>query len=468
MRALANAANAAARPYSLRPGFQLQLHGQRAYVVRHRDGARLAALTATEAVFVNLMDGRRSAAELAALASAALGDSCALGVQHLLERLAPLVHDGPATTRSLSLLELSRALAPDPHEGIRLLPGPRVLHWHVTQYCPRRCAYCYADPLHGSAATDATVPLEVMARVFEEAVDLGASHLLLSGAEPLLRTDLPEAIEAAIGRGLEILLTTKYPVSADLAKRLARAGLRHLSLSLDTLDAAHNHELIGSSRYADQMSTAMRNLIDAGVQFSIQSVVTPINIDALEALALFAEKQGATVMQLVPYKDVRSPIGNLQNSQLRLPDDTLVDKLCEKLAVHCSRMRIERFKEASDTGTFYCDIGQTKLLILPDGVVHRCYKLTSDAALRGRDLKSSSVAQAWHDPQFVDTILPKADLYGDVPCGTCGSKSTCDRSGRCIYDAYVHHGRYASPDRGCHGRAHLQLGNVRIIPIQVA
>lgn len=454
--------------FSLRPGFKLQLHGQRAYVVRAHDGARLAALTGSEAVFVHLMDGQRSATELIALASAALGDTTALGVQQLLHRLAPLLHEGPARRSSLSVHELSCALPPDPLEGIRLLPGPRVLHWHVTQYCPRRCAYCYAEPLHGSAAPDATVALEVMRRVFEEAADLGARQLLLSGAEPLLRADLPDAIEAAIGCGLDILLTTKYPVSAELARRLAHAGLTHLSLSLDTLDAAQNHTLIGSSRYADQTAASMKHLLDAGVRFSVQCVVTPINVNAVEALAVFAEQQGATVMQLVPYKDVRSPIGQLQNAQLRLPDDAMVDRLCDKLAGLCSGMRIERFREAVDTGAFHCDIGQTKMLILPDGVVHRCYKLTSDAALRGRDLKVASVAQAWHDPQFVDTILPHMGLYSEAPCGACGSKPSCDRSGRCIYDAYAHHGRYAAPDRPCHGREQLQRDDRRVIPIVAA
>jgi radical SAM protein with 4Fe4S-binding SPASM domain len=311
---------------------------------------------------------------------------------------------------------------------------------------------------------DATVPLERMMQVFEEATDLGARQLLLSGAEPLLREDLPEAIVSAIERGLDILLTTKYPISQHLARRLAQAGLRHVSLSLDSLEPDENRQLIGSAQYASQMTAAMENLRDAGVLFSIQCVVTPFNLRSIPALARFAEQRGAMVMQLVPFKDVRSPIGGLNNRELRLPTDALVERLCDELSQITKSMRIERFKEASDTGTFHCDIGQTKLLILPDGAIHRCYKLTSDAALRGKDLNFVSVAHAWHDPDFVDAILPESRLYEDVPCGTCGSKSRCDRSGRCIYDAHVHHGRYAAPDRRCGGRAVL-ASRQRVIPI---
>ena len=211
-----------------------------------------------------------------------------------------------------------------------------------------------------------------------------------------------------------------------------------------------------------QRLKAVRNLRSVGVEFSIQSVVTLHNLSSMDAVARFAADEGARVMQLVPFKDVRNPITSLSNSDLRLDDNSVVNEICDRLSRAHRQPKIERFVEASNSGGFHCDIGQTKLLMLPDGVVHRCYKLTSDASLRGADLKQVSLARAWHDPAFVDITLPPARAYAQTVCGSCGSKPNCDTSGRCIYDALINHGRYASPDRNCAGRARLRRPTITI------
>ncbi len=415
----------------------------------------MSALSPTEAVLVGLLDGHRSREDVTLHFLEAFGDEVRPAIQYAFERLGPVLHNGASLGHPYSLEQLGSVAPPDPREGIRLLPGPRVLHWHVTQYCPRRCAYCYAEPIHGSQAPDATISLERLRVLFSEAAELGANTLLVSGAEPFLREDLPEAIGLAIAVGLGILLTTKYPVTPDIAERLAQAGLRHLSFSIDSLDPEQNEILIGSQNYASQILKAVRNVRSAGVEFSVQSVVTRYNLGSMGAVARFAADEGARVMQLVPFKDVRSPITTLSNADLRLDEDAAVDEICDQLSQTQSSLKIERFVEATNSGGFHCDIGQTKLFMLPDGVVHRCYKLTSDASLRGADLKQVSLARAWHDPAFVDIALPPAHAYAQTVCGSCVTKPKCDTSGRCIYDALINHGRYVSPDRNCVGRAQL-------------
>ena len=440
----------------LRRAFALRVARDRAYIVRVADGQTIAALTASEAVMIGLLNGRRSITSLEQHFAAAFGDAMRPALQYAMDRLRPLLHvGGPAQTCPYGLEQLASVKPPDPVEGIRLLPGPRVLHWHVTQYCPRRCSYCYAEPIHGSQAVDAKIGSDRLATLFREAVDLGADTILVSGAEPFLRDDLPEVLGSAIGAGLAILLTTKYPISMSIAARLASAGVKHLSLSIDSLDPVENKWLIGSGEYGVQMLRAMRNLRSVGVEFSIQTVVTRHNLDSIAEVGRLAEREGARVMQLVPFKDVRHPITERSNADLRLVDASVIEQMRDRLERAFPRLRVERYVEASNEGGFHCDIGQTKLLILPDGVIHRCYKLTSDTSLRGLDLKEVSLARGWHDPAFAGVVMPGPHAYAGSTCSSCGSKSKCDRSGRCVYDALVHHGRYAAPDRNCDGRRSL-------------
>lgn len=196
----------------------------------------------------------------------------------------------------------------------------------------------------------------------------------------------------------------------------------------------------------------MRALRTMGIAFSVQTVVTRLNRSAPHDVAALAAEEGAQVMQLIPFKPVRAPITALSNADLRLSDDSEVDDLAGKLSHQHPDLKVELFREAGSTGGFHCDIGQTKLLFLPDGVVHRCYKLTHDDRLRGKDLRIASLASAWHDPAFIDATTPRHSDYSGTPCATCGRFGACGKSGRCIYDAWVHHGQYAAPDRDCGGR----------------
>jgi radical SAM protein with 4Fe4S-binding SPASM domain len=449
----------------LGPQWALRVSDHHARIHRRSDNQVVAALAPLEALLVGLMNGRRSTRSLREHFSRALGPKSLPQVDQTLLRLSPLLGEKFSPADSPPLADLGSVIEPDETEGIRLLPGPRVLHWHVTQYCPRRCVYCYADPKHGKRAVDAAISRERLAEIFCEASSLGATTLLVSGAEPFLRHDLPEVLGSAVAAGLTILLTTKHPISASIARRLADAQVPHLSFSLDAVQRGDNVQLIGSSTYAEQVRKSMRALRTRGVAFSVQTVVTRINTTSPLAVAALAEDEGAQVMQLIPFKPVRIPIATLSNEHLQLEDDSIVDSLAADLSARHPNLKIERFREAGTNGGFHCDIGQTKLLFLPDGFVHRCYKLTHDERLRGKDLRVTSVASAWHDPAFTDAIYPSRSDYGGTPCATCGKFGTCGRSGRCIYDALVHHGRYTAPDRDCMGRA-SQGKTIPIRPLQ--
>ncbi len=74
-----------------------------------------------------------------------------------------------------------------------------------------------------------------LARVF---VNLGAEKLRVTGGEPLLRQDLERLIEmlGAINGIRDLTLTTNGSLLAGKARALRNAGLRRLTVSLDSLD----------------------------------------------------------------------------------------------------------------------------------------------------------------------------------------------------------------------------------------
>lgn len=438
---------------ALASAWELQIRNGKAYVHRRHDDQPVAALNPAEAILFGLIDGSRSWAALRDILVQAVGPRGLRLVSSVETRLRPLFVYGQRRTPNYSLDALGSVATPDSAEGLRPLPGPRVLHWWVTRYCPRRCVYCFARPIFGGKSIDAEITRDQLKQVFEEAVSLGTENLLVAGAEPFLREDLPEVMGDALAVGITPLVTTKFPISRALAERLANAGVRHISLSVDTLDKEESFALIGSRDYPVQVCHSVDNLNRAGVRFSIQTVVTRLNPISLRAVAAFAADRGAKLLQVVPFGSVSWPIGHLSNEQMILEHSNEVDKEVELLSRRFASLKIEKFEElgTGNRSDYQCDIGMTKLFFLPDGVVHRCYKLTHDDRLRGKDLRQVSVAQAWHDPDFANIISPPQENYAGSSCHRCARFASCHADGRCIYRAFVDHGHYEAMDRSCSG-----------------
>lgn len=433
--------------------WDIHLKENRAYLIRQKDKQVVSALTGIEAFILGLMDGSRSIEELSSLLTSVIGDIGANALNSFIARLGPLLVDGHSRQIPYSLETLAQVRAPDIGERLHSFPGPQVLHWCVTDYCPRHCAYCFAQPKLGNQAKDSILTRDQLKQIFKEAASLGAKSLLVSGAEPLLRIDLPEVMGDAIKYGITPLLTTKHPITKFLAHRFAIAGVRHISLSLDTMNKEESRILIGNSYYPMQVRCSARNLVEAGIAFSIQAVATRLNYRSILTVAAFASDAGAKVLQVVPFESVQVTMGDLSNETMTLEHLKFLQEEVAMLAQRFSSLKIELFEELGkgSKSRNQCDIGLTKLFFLPNGVVHRCYKLINDDRLQGADLRKVSVAAGWHDPLFREIISPPREAYSGSECWSCKRFVQCHQEGRCIYQALVSQGRFAARDRLCSG-----------------
>ena len=106
----------------------------------------------------------------------------------------------------------------------------------VTDRCNFRCTYCM--PAEGLPWTPRSqlLSFEETARLVRVFVGLGVRTVRLTGGEPLVRRQLHRLVGLLVDAGVgELALTTNGFLLAAQAQALARAGLRRVNVSVDSL-----------------------------------------------------------------------------------------------------------------------------------------------------------------------------------------------------------------------------------------
>ncbi|HZJ50386.1 MAG TPA: GTP 3',8-cyclase MoaA [Actinomycetota bacterium] len=117
----------------------------------------------------------------------------------------------------------------------------RDLRISVTDRCNFRCVYCMPKEVFGREyqflERNALLSFEEIDRLARVFVRLGVEKVRLTGGEPLVRRNLEVLIaKLAAVEGLDIALTTNGSMLPHKAQALSAAGLKRVTVSLDSLD----------------------------------------------------------------------------------------------------------------------------------------------------------------------------------------------------------------------------------------
>lgn len=118
----------------------------------------------------------------------------------------------------------------------------RDLRISVTDRCNFRCTYCMPKEVFGPdyafLQRSELLTYEEITRIARVFVRLGVEKIRLTGGEPLVRRDLPELVhQLSQIEGLkDLTLTTNGSLLRQQAKALKDAGLKRVTVSLDSLD----------------------------------------------------------------------------------------------------------------------------------------------------------------------------------------------------------------------------------------
>lgn len=180
------------------------------------------------------------------------------------------------------------------------------LRLSVTDRCNLRCQYCMPERDYVWLPRKDILDFEEVSALVDVFADLGVDRVRLTGGEPLVRRDLPELVRMIASKPAirDLAMTTNGVLLAENAGALKDAGLRRVTVSLDTLKPERFHAL---TRF-DDLARVLKGIeVASGLGFSavkIDSVVIRgVNEDELVPLLEHGRRVGAEV-RFIEYMDV--------------------------------------------------------------------------------------------------------------------------------------------------------------------
>jgi cyclic pyranopterin phosphate synthase len=208
----------------------------------------------------------------------------------------------------------------------------RDLRISVMDRCNFRCPYCMPrETFHEQyrfLGSHERLSFDEIVRLVRLFVPLGVRKLRLTGGEPLLRANLPELIGdlTAIAGVEDVALTTNGVLLARYASELKAAGLKRVTVSLDSLDETVFARMSGGFG-------GVAEVLD-GIEHARRAELTPIKVNAViqrgvndhTALALLEHFRGSgVIVRFIEYMDVGNR--NHWRSELVVPSAELATRI---------------------------------------------------------------------------------------------------------------------------------------------
>lgn len=187
----------------------------------------------------------------------------------------------------------------------------RDLRISVTDKCNFRCPYCMPAEVFGEhyqfLAKNELLSFEEITRLTRILARLGAVKVRLTGGEPLVRRAI-ESLVAMLNKvdGVEdMAMTTNGLLLPSKAEALHQAGLRRVTISLDSLDDAVFRRMNGGKAGVQDVLNAIDAAEAAGLgPIKINTVVQRgVNDHTLVDLARYMKDRGC-IIRFIEYMDV--------------------------------------------------------------------------------------------------------------------------------------------------------------------
>jgi radical SAM protein len=337
--------------------------------------------------------------------------------------------------------------------------APRFVYWEATQACALACVHCraesqpYRNPFELS--TDEAKSLLRQIAGFgtaAEGVPGPLPQLVITGGDPLQRTDLFELIAYAREQGLVVSITPAgtAALTPAVVAQLKQAGINSIALSLDGATPARHDAFRGVEGSFGWTRAGAEAVVDYGIPLQVNSLVSAQTLDDIPAIfaevrtwgltrwALFfliATGRGEHLAEVTPAQSEQ--LLNWVGEIARDPATPFVIKTTE--AHHYRRIMVQKLRRrlpepailATPAGrgfgirdgngiVFVSHAGQ----VFPSGFL----------PISGGNVRKTPLAEIYRESELFRRLRDTDQLQGK--CGACAFRTLCGGSRARAYAAH--------------------------------
>jgi len=240
---------------------------------------------------------------------------------------------------------------------------PVLAHIIPTRRCNLSCGYC-----NEFNSFSKPVPIDEMLRRIDLLAALGTMVITLSGGEPLLHPQMEEIVRQIRRHGIIAeVLTNGYLLTPERIKRLNRAGLDHMQISIDNVQP-------------DEVSKKSLKVLDQKLRWLAELAEFHVNINSVVGASIEHPEEALTIARRAIELGLSSTVGVIHDhsGQLR-PLSAEQEKVVQEIASLSrpifSAARHNPWQENLIRGLpneWHCRAGGRYLYVCEDGLVHYC------------------------------------------------------------------------------------------------
>lgn len=331
-------------------------------------------------------------------------------------------------------LEIARKM----RNNLKELHPLRQLFWECTLRCNLACKHCGSDCKRFTDRED--MPAEDFLRVIDSITPQVNPHevnIIISGGEPLVRTDLEEVGLALYHRGYPWgIVSNGFALTRQRLDSLMAAGMHAMTISLDGFEDEHNW-LRGNSESYQHASEAIKMLVhEPELVWDVVTCVNRKNLSQLEELKTYLYNIGVRDWRIFTI----FPVGRAaQHPEFQLSNEEFTEVLeFIKRVRKEGRVRVsygcEGFLgqyEGEVRDHFYgCNAGITVASVLADGSISACPSIRSD--FRQGNIYTDDFMSVWQNrfQKFRDRGWMKKGQ-----CADCSLFRYCEGNGMHLRDS---------------------------------
>lgn len=336
----------------------------------------------------------------------------------------------------------------------------RLVAWETTRNCNLACVHCRASatmgPHQGELGTEEGL------RLLDQIAEVGKPIIILTGGEPLLRSDIFDITRHGADLGMRMVMALNGTlITEKVAQQLVDAGIQRISVSLDG-SSAETHDRFRQVEGAFEGTLRGIDLLKkVGMEFQINTTITKTNLDQIPKIQQLAIDLGAVahhIFLLVPtgrgkyIVDQEIDAAEYEETLNWFYDQRQIAPLQLKAtcAPHYYRILRQRAKKDGISVTFErygldavtrgCLGGIGFCFISHQGIVQPCGYLDLNCG----DVRQSKFADIWNQSDNFLKLRDYDKLKGK--CGPCEFKRVC---GGCRARAYEATGDFMSEEPLC-------------------